>query len=222
MFRGLDRRRAQPFPMNCLHCGALSCQVARARGYDLLGLFAIPLAPPPAAQALVFPLPVPEGEVPGLADVLARLSAAPGRLLRGEDYEIWDYQPGDPIRDIHWKLSAKRDGLVIREKLKTGVPRLTLTLELFGSPERLDRVLSHLWTASTRLSRQGWPHQVRWTDEAGRPQSFTVSSRRELETCTALLLSQPAPARPPRKEPEALDPGIPHLTITGGEGEHAL
>ena len=220
--QGLERRQTRSFPMASEHCGALSCQVLRARAYDLLGLFALPLTPPRPAQALIFPHPAPEDDVPGLARFLTRLTAAPGRLLRGEDYEIRDYQPGDPIRDIHWKLSAKRDGLVIREKLKTGRPQAILTLELSGAPERLDRVLSHLWTVSTRLSGQGWPHQVRWTDEAGRPRSFTVSSQRELEACTALLLSQPAPAHPPQKEPEAPEPGIPHLTITGGEGEHAL
>lgn len=34
----------------------------------------------------------------------------------GETYDIREYQPGDSIRQIHWKLSGKLDDIMIREK----------------------------------------------------------------------------------------------------------
>jgi len=41
---------------------------------------------------------------------------------KGEDaseiYQIRDYRAGDSVRDIHWKLSAKEDELMIKEKSK--------------------------------------------------------------------------------------------------------
>lgn len=35
---------------------------------------------------------------------------------QGETYDIREYQPGDSIRQIHWKLSGKLDDIMIREK----------------------------------------------------------------------------------------------------------
>lgn len=34
----------------------------------------------------------------------------------GETYDVREYQPGDSIRQIHWKLSGKLDDVMIREK----------------------------------------------------------------------------------------------------------
>ena len=216
--RGLLGGEARPFPLDTRHCGALSCRVTQARGYDLLGLFAIPLPLPACAQAAVLPPPVPEGEVPGLEQVLAQLSAWGRRGRRREDYEIRDYRPGDPVRDIHWKLSAKRDELVIRERPEGADPRLILAPELFGAPERLDLVLSRLWAASLALLERGWLHQVWWSTPQEGKQVAAVASPRQLLSCMLRILSQPAPRERPGEAPHPCPPGAVLLPITGEEG----
>ena len=62
----------------------------------------------------------------------------------GEDYDLRDYRPGDPMRSIHWKLSSKWDELIVRERAEAFVPLPLLTLDRFGPPEVLDRLLDRL------------------------------------------------------------------------------
>ena len=54
-------------------------------------------------------------------------------LLRGDDrsevFDIRDYAPGDSMHDIHWKLSAKADSLLVKEFSDTSGEMFVLFLE---------------------------------------------------------------------------------------------
>ena len=220
---GLAGGQRRVFPLDGSHCGALTCQVSRARALDLLGLFAFPLPLPPAARALVLPEPAPMEEVADLEPLLAQAGSRPGRGQQLEDYELRDYRPGDSPRAVHWKMSAKHDELVVREHLKGILPQLVLAFDLYGTPERLDRVLARLWTASSCLISRGLPHTISWTDADGRLQAEPVFSRDHLLRCMVRIFSRQAPAANPRPSGPAPDtPGHSDTLIyriRAGEGE---
>lgn len=216
---GLSGGQTRALPMDCSHCGALTGQIRRAKGLDYLGLFAFPLSPPPRLQALVLPAPAPMEDLPGLDQLWAQVGAVLGRAQSGEDYEIRDYRPGDPIRSIHWKLSSKYDQPVVREPLKNDRPQVVLSFDLFGDPDRLDRVLARLWTASTFLLEREISHELRWTAPGGRLCTAAVASMAQLTDSLAQILSQPAPAQCPPPAAIPQDPRLAHLHITGGEEE---
>ena len=70
------------------------------------------LAPliPPVRRALFGPDQTGAQEQPAPQTVQA--------LTRGEEEDPGDvrpYRPGDPVRRIHWKLSARKDELLVRE-----------------------------------------------------------------------------------------------------------
>ena len=208
------------------HCGLLELQADKVRVYDYLGLFALRLKPPFPARIVCRPVPAqcrpveaPDGKGP-------RPSAKNvSRRGPGEDYELREYRPGDPLRWVHWKLSSKWDELIVRERADTVTPLPLLTLDRFGSPEELDKLLDKLTGMSRALLAVQRPHAVLWLDQAGEPQLYPVSDEREYSVCLLALLSQPAPLTGPSPDrlPELLRGlDVPvfrvHITAEGGDG----
>ena len=120
---------------------------------SLLGLFSIPVTAKCRAGVLVLPAPAePPKNVP-----LPRVSAArPEQVgVFSEDHDLRPYRRGDPLKSIHWKLSAKHDSLVVREPLLPPPhSRLVRVSRWNGSRER-DLVLGRLhWVSNYLLKRE--------------------------------------------------------------------
>jgi len=69
------------------------------------------------AELTVYPTPIPlEVEInPTAGAGITELEAGRVRGAGMEPHGIRDYAPGDPLRFIHWRSSAKRDRLVVKE-----------------------------------------------------------------------------------------------------------
>lgn len=221
---GVARRRPVKLPAGCGHCGLLELRVRRARVYDLLGLFSLPAAVPEPARLLCRPVPAAV-ELPAIPEGLGArpspLSAA--RSGPGEDYDLREYRPGDPMRSVHWKLSSKWDELIVRERGEAASPLPALTLDRFGTPEELDGLLDRLLGLSRGLLSVQRPHNVLWLDAGGEPRLRAVSDEKELTDCLVELLGTAAPLSGPRLDgrPELIR-GLAfriHVTSEGGGGD---
>jgi uncharacterized protein (DUF58 family) len=80
------------------------------RQRDPLGLVERRIAAETAREFVVYPQVYSLAEA-SLAGLLADESAAE----RGEFDRLREYTPGDPLRNVHWKTSAKRDGFYVME-----------------------------------------------------------------------------------------------------------
>lgn len=70
---------------------------------------------------------------------------------RGNDFsdvqEIREYIPGDKLMSIHWKLSAKRDILMVKDRVALSDRQLVIVPELWsGSLQMLDLILASTYT----------------------------------------------------------------------------
>lgn len=178
------------------HCGRITCRVERLQVVDGLGLFALPVAPPPPCSALSLPrrleLSLPAA-LRGEAEATGPLRPRPGGGP-GEDYDLRPYRAGDPVTTIHWKLSSKRDELVVRETLEPKQAGIILTFDHFGAWDEVDGVLDRLLTWSWALLDQGRSHTVAWLHpETGELRQFLVADRRTLSRCLSAVLSDPTP-----------------------------
>ena len=78
------------------------------------------------------------------------------RGFEGDINRISDYQGGEPLKSIHWKLTARHDRLKVKEL--SAATRKPIILDLAGLPgSDLEQRLRHASYLVTRWLRDGWP-----------------------------------------------------------------
>lgn len=65
-----------------------------------------------------------------------------------------EYRPGDPVRNVYWRGSAKRDRWLVKERQDEYFVRRALVLDTFGPPERADAFEAAVSVAAS-LAMQG-------------------------------------------------------------------
>jgi len=121
---GFGRGREEiPLELSASHCGRAELVIKKARACDYLGLFSLPVRRKEAVTFCVAPVITPvfreEMEQAGLQ---LKLLAGEGE----EDMALRNYQPGDSLHRIYWKLSVKAGELQVREFEQNGSIRLFL------------------------------------------------------------------------------------------------
>ena len=144
-------------------CGRLRVRTAAAVR-DWFGLARFPIRPA-EATALVLPRLDPADAQDTDAD---GPGGGAGQGLGAEpEGDLRDYVPGDPVRLIHWKLSAKLDSLLVREAAGSAGRGLFLmweTVRSGASPEAMDGAAEAFLSASQALAARGAAHSTCWFD----------------------------------------------------------
>jgi len=125
----------------------------------------------------------------------ASLGSGSGHLgARGaatDDVIPRDYQPGDEVRRIDWKASARTGSLMVRSEENPWRSAVTLVIDLRESDHRgrepessIDAALSMAASIGCLALASGWDLTVRTTDDltlfAGSPMTGMAAERREL------------------------------------------
>lgn len=148
------------------HCGVVRLSCTRVRELDCFGLFSRKRICAAQAEIMFPPQTFPVSVcLDQAAEVLLdseSYSAQKAGNDPGETFRIREYVPGDPIRQIHWKLSEKMGTLMVRE---FGLPAMNRLLLVFLpdkslSPEHLDAMLDTMVSVSSELLRQELPHTL--------------------------------------------------------------
>ncbi len=179
-------------------CGKLELTVQTLTALDIFGLWGAKQTVSLAASALVLPelypvtLSLSERCTPD-ADSAEYSMTRPGDDP-SETLGLREYQAGDRLRSIHWKLSEKTGGLMVRQ---LGLPvDDTLLLVLDNSaaappaPAEREALGEAVISVSAALCRQGFAHRVAWLDRPGGELAFrAVSSMDELTAAMPDILS---------------------------------
>lgn len=87
-------------------------------------------------------------------------------ILKGNDLadtsNIREYIPGDRMKDIHWKLSAKREVLLVKERVRMSENQMVILLELSGSHEQMDNILKFGYNLIQVCLEDGIPVRFLW------------------------------------------------------------
>jgi len=133
--------------------GVTVFEIKRIWAVSMIGLFALPATVKARESVLILPPPVKPISSMALQHGI-RLKPKPGGGF-SEEHDMRDYRPGDPVRSIHWKISAKFDSLIIREPLVLPPhSRLIHVIKWRNAAER-DLILGRLrWVSNYLLSRR--------------------------------------------------------------------
>ena len=117
----------------------------------------------------------PEGEAAEFEqnDYAAGLTESTESSARGSDFsevgQVREYIPGDSLKDIHWKLSAKRQALMVKERLQMSSQKLQIVLSLDRkNPQRADEVICFLYELGAAVLQSHIPVTVYWWSSRNR------------------------------------------------------
>lgn len=171
------------------HCGSYRYALCKGRVYDYLGLFALPLRLPELGACAILPIAQRPRPLPNLSQFQSRSFRPKYGGGFSEIHELREYRPGDQMRDVHWKLSAKTDDLIVREPLEPNRGQVIVSLDWAGDSEAIDSTLDILLWLSGWLIGREVRHEVCWIDPASfEPQSRSVASQPELDALVMELL----------------------------------
>lgn len=183
---------ASPGRLPTEHCARIRISVKRGYLYDYLGLFRHRLRHIPEVWVTVRPEYTPMDTPPDISRYLAHSwRPKPGGGF-GESHELRLYRQGDPLRMVHWKLSAKTGKLVLREPMEPLRGRILVTMELSGTADTLDRKLGRLlWVCRYLLSRD-MPHELHCLTGNGKVCHKIQDEKSLFAALDSLLASAPA------------------------------
>ena len=158
------------FSFRALHCGQVRVHVRRAVLTGLSGLCCKRVRAEAAARLTVLPDTfAPEVTLridPAQSD---ESDDAPDR--RGSDLTepnaLRHNQPGDSLRQLHWKLSDKLDRPIVREGSAPVARSLLVLWDRGGAPEALDAQAEVLFSVCAALAQEGVGFTLGWTTPEG-------------------------------------------------------
>ena len=182
------------------HCGCMTISYDRLFVYDYLGLFCRRLRKGDSSCVYIEPKPVPSG----LPEQLQNRSVSLWKPKPGggfsENHDLRLYRPGDDLRSIHWKMSAKTGKLIYREAIEPAQKGYLLTLTLRGDANTLDKKLGQLVWLNQTLLQRNCDHEVQCRTDSGLFR-YHVDDRATAEEGLKILLRS-APARDEGETPK--------------------
>lgn len=105
------------------------------------------------------------------------------------DYEVREYRTGDELKNIHWKLSARRQEYVVKERLHSGKNRVNVVLDLGPQEKENDDLMDALYEVCSRLIKKDFPVQLYWINSKGNLESRFFCESGEMEQALSEILS---------------------------------
>lgn len=154
------------WPVSSDKCGKIKCTVDRVELQDLLGIYKVTL---PMNRSVEIDI-MPKGKAPIESDLYGYqqgMQEVEEGTKKGSDFsevtDVREYQPGDRLQNIHWKLSVKRDMLMVKERISLSARQLFLFVELHDNAEGLmEEVLDCVYDVAEFLRNQGQPMMLVW------------------------------------------------------------
>ena len=169
-------------------CGVVNITYHKLWVWDYLGLFRRGFRQTEPCRVIIEPKPVP-CEIPIHRESDAGKNGwKPKAGGFAENHELRLYRPGDELRLIHHKMTAKTGKLIYREPVVPMQEHLCLVMTLSGTPAQLNIKFGQLLWLGTELLRQKKTFELRCQTGKGL-QHHTISHQQEMESTLHTLLA---------------------------------
>lgn len=179
-------------PMDTRHCGSFQYKISGIRVFDLFGLFGFRRKAKASCEAVIQP-------VPQMPDAMPSMNGFKAKTLRksnspySEIYDVREYIMGDPIKNIHWKASAKKDSLLVKEPQEECYGHARVFLALSEDRDIFDRRMGELLFTSNYFLSRDIPHKIRVLPPMKREVAFDIQSQRDLDMALLRILRMKIP-----------------------------
>lgn len=208
--------------LNSQYAGRVEVCIEEFRVYDLFHICYLSDCGKTDAGVLVWP-GFSEGATPEKpSDCVEGFPDENESRRRGTDYnpeyEIREYIPGDALKSIHWKLSAKQGKMMVRERLATGHEMVCVLLPLGEDRECNDALVEAMYGVCRLLLEGDYPVQLYWPGRRESLYSRFMIEQGELENALVEILSDTGfyPAGRAQEQMAAEHPGTAYILIQTG------
>lgn len=192
--RGLSK-----IPVDTTHCGSYLYKLTWLSVYDLFGMFCIRTNLNKSIEMYVKPVPSMPERMPDLFGFKAK-NLRKSKQPSSEIYDIREYQIGDPLRSIHWKMSAKKDAILVKEPLEEYGGHSRVLLKLTDDRSELDLHLGQLVFTSRFFIDHEIAHRIRIIPPDKGEVAFEIESETDLERAINNILRMRIPDERPREK----------------------
>ena len=188
-------------PLDTSHCGSYSYKMKNLEIYDLFGFFRISRSINKDNEFLVKPVPSMPEVMPDMYGFKAK-NLRKAKQPNTEIYDIREYQMGDPVKSIHWKMSAKKDKLLVKESLEEYGGHSRVLLKLTDDRDKLDLHLGQILFTSRFFIEHETSHKIRVIPPDRSEVAFDIESESDLERALGIILRMRIPDEDPARTAE--------------------
>ena len=192
------------------HIGTYQAGLDRVVVYDFLRLFSATLEGPKRARVQVIPRIVPVADVPFSQETVAE-ATRPSRAILSDsmDYAaVRDYVWGDPMKNIHWKLSARSENFLTKLFEVYTNPGVAVVLDFYGPAQGsrdlmklFDCVVETGFSVARYAQWRGLETEIHYCDRLGGHARRTSWRKEDLP---AIVSDMPQFTNDPRAEGDAI------------------
>ncbi|SEF78799.1 Protein of unknown function DUF58 [Eubacterium ruminantium] len=131
-------------PMRLTNCGIVEYSIDKISVIDLMGFVELKKDNPSSAEITVLPSDGYRINT-SLTDINRGMTEAEETQKKGHDFsdvnDVREYIPGDKLMSIHWKLSAKRDILMVKDRVSMSDQQMVILVDIAGGVDEVDEVM---------------------------------------------------------------------------------
>lgn len=158
-----ERHSRHEIMIDTSRSGITVFKIKRIWAVSIIGLFSIPTTVNCRAAVLILPAPVKPPQTISLPRGVT-LRTKPGGGF-ADDHDLRPYRQGDPIKTIHWKVSAKHDSLIVRDPLIPPLHSRIIRVVMWNSAGERDLILGRLLWLSDYLIQLGLYYFIKLGDD---------------------------------------------------------
>lgn len=181
------------YPVIMDYCGRFVVTAKSIRLTDLLGIYEAEIPVGEMRECLVFPVGEERSQEAGQMYIKGVAEAMESKE-KGYDFSevsgIREYIPGDKLQNIHWKLSVKKDELMVKERISVSAMQLNVLVEMMNDDEMcLEEILNLADSVTKAFVSQNLPFTVYYySTNLGQLREFYIGSAVERSQWLEMLL----------------------------------
>lgn len=154
------------YPIVMEQCGRFRMAADRLTCMDLLGIYVVKVPIECEAECMILPMGAERGQEAG-ALYQKGVAEAMESKEKGYDFSdisgIREYVPGDKLQNIHWKLSTKKEQLMVKERVSVSALQLHVLVELMNDAGmQLESILELADSITKAFVKQNLPFTVHY------------------------------------------------------------